>query len=694
MATVRAVSDSIFTIDEGSVLNLVGSSDAVGIAYRLDGEDGATNPVQSWVLGTGMHSPIGPYAGRTRVLVTCAFGSISAEVGDASLAVPQFVYDDSGNVLGLQGPSNSVIGLGGSNLRVFNVCDYGAKGGSNDDSDAVNAALAAIYANKGGTLVFPFMMAGYTFGSSIVIDPTAYVMGGGINVHLGGNAFTPTHAGWCFDVKTNYFHANCGMILGNKPVLIEGQGAAIYNGGGASALGGVRFTDAVLYALRDLTIRGYSGGTALQLNISSSDKSTWVEHGEVANVRGSGNLTGLHAKSSNTTASFLGNKFHNLAFEGNVNNAKLYNLEGLFFNASFDMCGGYYNQSGTTGGCGFYLNGGYCGTTFLTPWIDAGGAGTQSVATDIVFGPNYEGVTAQYQPILIGVTEIDLPLNWRTNLRVIGPTNVTGALSGLSSGNPREVLVANRTYYVSNSGSDTANTGLSSDSPFATVAHAIGVIYSTVDCAGFNVTIQLADGTYTAPVVVQGMPLGLGTSSLILSGNVSTPGNVILSTTGNHAIRAALGAIVTVQGIKVSTSSSGAGIRAESRSAVSIGSGMQFGACATDHISVTGGSQVSINAGYTINGNAPIHWDVSFASTLLSFGNTISCPGIAFSNVFASCTENSSIGVSGTFSASGATGGHYNINSSGVIQTYGAGASYLPGNADGYVDTATFGVYA
>jgi hypothetical protein len=554
----------------------------------------------------------------------------------------------------------------------------------------IAAALADIYANNGGELFFPFDSAGYSPGASIVIDPGQYNGGAGINVNLNGNTFTPSHTGWCFDFKTNYFGANNGAILGKKPVRLLGNGATIYTSNTAAS-GGVRWQDTVAWRMDDLTIKGYSSGTALQLYITSNDHSTWVEHGEVSNVRGSGNLNGLYLKSSNSTASFLGNSFRNLAFEGTVNNSILYNLEGLLFNCTFSQVGGYYNQGGATGGMGFYLNGGYCGTTFTTPWIDAGGAGTQSVATDIVFGPNYEGITAQYQPIFLGVTEIDLPINWRANIQVVGPTNITGALSGLASANPREVMVTNRTYYVSTTGSDTANTGLSSSSPFATVANALSVIYGTLDCAGFNVTIKLADGTYTAPITISGNPMGIGSGTFTIEGNATTPGNVVLSCSADCFV-AKNDASVSVKGLKFQTTS-GTGLKTDSGARIFVLDGCQFGSCTAQHIFATVKSMVQVLANYTITGNAPIHWNAALDSTILSFGNTIDASNRAFSNIFATATETSIIAVSGTFTTTGSTGTRYYITSGATIQTYGAGANYLPGNAAGYADTATYGQY-
>jgi hypothetical protein len=97
----------------------------------------------------------------------------------------------------------------------------------------------------------------------------------------------------------------------------------------------------------------------------------------------------------------------------------------------------------------------------------------------------------------------------------------------------REVLTANRTYYIRADGSD-SNTGLADTSggAFLTIQKAINVIAGTLDIAGFSVTIQVADGTYTGPSTLKNV---LGYSSpgcLVIQGNSTTPANVLISTTG------------------------------------------------------------------------------------------------------------------------------------------------------------------
>jgi len=104
------------------------------------------------------------------------------------------------------------------------------------------------------------------------------------------------------------------------------------------------------------------------------------------------------------------------------------------------------------------------------------------------------------------------------------------SLSGffVSPSSVRTKLTANRTYYVRTDGND-SNTGLTNTSggAFLTVQAAINTV-AALDLQIYNVTIQIADGTYAGAMVVNGP--WLGTGDVTIQGNNATPSNVVLST--------------------------------------------------------------------------------------------------------------------------------------------------------------------
>lgn len=586
---------------------------------------------------------------------------------------------------------NKLNQLGTNAAREFNVMDFGAVGdGTTNDYTAVAAAVTAIVANKGGTLVFPYRPLGYALGSSVVINTGLYAGGGGITLALNGNTFTPTHTGWCFDVPTNYFGTNNGAIFGQKPVYIIGDGATI--NGTSSALGGIRLQDTVAWKIQDIAVNNYTTGTAVQLLITSNDLSTWNEHGQLSRVRGSYNLNGIYGKSTNSTGSFLGNRLEDVVFEGKVNNHKNFNFEGLWFDSLFINCGGYVNQLGATGGACFYLNGGFTGATFINPYVDVGNTGTQSAASDIVFGPNYTA-TLSYQPTIINPLEINLPNDWWNKLIVPSPVLLDGTLGTTTSGNPRMMLRSARTFYVSTTGSDTTNDGMSAAKPLATIQKAIDIIYQRFDCAGQVVTIQLADGTYTGGAAVRGEAPGLGAGSLTLLGNTTTPGNVIISPTNSDAVAVYNGGRLVVKGIEVRTTTSGRGMRSEGiGSYLFIDTDCRFGACANEHAYALNGGVIEQGAAYTITGNAPTHYQVA-GGTIIK-GASVDATNRAFASNFANVFNQGNLLVNNsTFTTTGSTGTRYYVYAGGLIQTYGAGTSIFPGAAAGFADAGQFAQY-
>ena len=103
-----------------------------------------------------------------------------------------------------------------------------------------------------------------------------------------------------------------------------------------------------------------------------------------------------------------------------------------------------------------------------------------------------------------------------------------------NSTSPREKLLSDRTYYVRTDGSDN-NSGLSNDSggAFLTIQKAVDVI-TLLDLGGYAITIQVANGTYTDGVFLYSVFGGSAT----LVGDVTTPSNVIISTTSADALSA------------------------------------------------------------------------------------------------------------------------------------------------------------
>lgn len=285
----------------------------------------------------------------------------------------------------------------------------------------------------------------------------------------------------------------------------------------------------------------------------------------------------------------------------------------------------------------------------------------------------------------------------------VTPTAPTGAVTvgiaksatvlwvDIDAGEPlRQRLTGNLTLYVATTGSD-SNNGLSAGSPFLTIEKAWNVLRDGYDLAGYTATIQLADGTYTAGLLANGLICGqVSEASIVVKGNSGNSAAVIVAVTGGVAFYARASACFTVSNL---TLGGGAGLSALGGNArIAGGPGLVFAACTSAHIYSAYGGLVQMTANYSITGGAPSHW-TTVGGQILAQGLTITLTGTpAYSISFANATSAGLITANTNTFTGSATGSRYGAQTNGVINTNGAGASYLPGNAAG--TTATGGVYA
>ena len=266
----------------------------------------------------------------------------------------------------------------------------------------------------------------------------------------------------------------------------------------------------------------------------------------------------------------------------------------------------------------------------------------------------------------------------------------TGKLSFPASGGPREVLSANRTYYVRTDGSD-ANTGLANTAggAFLTIQKAIDVVFGTLDLYGFNVTIQVGDGTYTAGASIATPQVGKGT--VTVQGNAASPGNVIVNTIGADAFYVARGAALTVNDMELRVTGAGYyALDADQGGFINF-QNIRFGA-ANWHMVARDGGHIVATGDYAITGGGAGHQNSQSGATIRDIGHTITITGTPnFSTAFASVQLGAALlAAANTYSGS-ATGSRYKLASNGVIYTNGASATYFPGDAAG--TTATGGQY-
>lgn len=255
-----------------------------------------------------------------------------------------------------------------------------------------------------------------------------------------------------------------------------------------------------------------------------------------------------------------------------------------------------------------------------------------------------------------------------------------------SGGSGREMLTANRTYYVRTDGDD-SNDGLVNNAggAFATIQKAIDAV-AALDLSIHDVTIQLGNaGTYAGATVSAPFVGGPG-SSVTLAGDTGSPGSYVLSS----KLRVENCGQIAVQGVDFT--SSDWGIDVENLGLCLVTGTVIFGACSSGHMQCQGKATIKVTANYTIDGGAPWHILCGRHGYWSGTGLTITLTGTpAFSTEFANTGHLSFIDIySNTFIGS-ATGVRYVVNLNSEIFTAGGGATYLPGDSAG--STATGGLY-
>ena len=279
---------------------------------------------------------------------------------------------------------------------------------------------------------------------------------------------------------------------------------------------------------------------------------------------------------------------------------------------------------------------------------------------------------------------------------------------------PRTKLTANTTFYVAPSptGSDTFGTGTST-LPWQTLQHAYNTLLNSYDAVGYNITIQMTNGTYT-PVTCVGAPPGVSSNNPItINGNSSNPSLTIIDSTvsGVNCVYIAGGAYLKISNFKVQSSSlvSGTnGIYLDFLSLCLSSVGMVYGAFNTAasnsyQITVASGGRLYINGSYSVVGNATGHILLtSSAEAYVSGSSTVTVStGLTISNwiTVTSCATGFFDPVKYVISLSGSqpTGNRYNVTTNGLLNTTNsstgssAGTTFFPGTTT--ISTTLGGIY-
>lgn len=265
----------------------------------------------------------------------------------------------------------------------------------------------------------------------------------------------------------------------------------------------------------------------------------------------------------------------------------------------------------------------------------------------------------------------------------------TGVAQILNKPSVRSILTAAVTYYVRTDGND-SNNGLTNTAggAFATVQKAINVA-SAFDLNGYNITIKINDGTYTAPVTLQAF---VGSGNIILEGNTSTP-SAVKFTTSTTCVSATNCGNYTVRYIQL-IATSGYGVFASgARTQLSL-EGIVYGQLSSVgiHLYITARASVSQNTvPYSIIGGAYAHIYCSEGGSIEGSSASVTLTGTPAFTVFAYAENTALVRLVANSYTGAATGIRYLVINNAVLFTASAGASYLPGSSAG--STSDGGIY-
>lgn len=243
-------------------------------------------------------------------------------------------------------------------------------------------------------------------------------------------------------------------------------------------------------------------------------------------------------------------------------------------------------------------------------------------------------------------------------------------------------------YYVSQTGSD-SNNGRSVATAFATLDHAMTVIGSLVVTPNVTVTVQLVDGVI--PVATEIVPPAIG-GNLIIQGNASDITAVTLHVSVPNAISIKGNQRTTWKNFTFTASAASvSGFELWGTSLTHLGSIKWSTNMTGDLITMREASTLVHDANFEIATQASRYLSIQGECEMDMNNLTVTLTGTPnWANQFITLFKGYARIESTTFSGS-ATGTRYFVAQSGVINTNGAGASYLPGNVAG--STATQGQY-
>jgi len=282
--------------------------------------------------------------------------------------------------------------------------------------------------------------------------------------------------------------------------------------------------------------------------------------------------------------------------------------------------------------------------------------------------------------------------SWHEAIVIDGGTGAVSLPSTPRHG--REMLLADRTYYVRTDGDD-SHDGLtdSAGGAFGTVQHALDIVYGTLDLGGRHVTIQLGNGTYSQSLSVGSPQVGAG--SVTIRGNADNPALTVLQRTApdSRLIGVSNSAILRLAYVTLQSTTNT--LLATTLGTIYVDAGVRFagnaGVSDAQILAQVGGIVIVSASSYSIVGNAGYHWRALLGGQISASNALVDVNGRTFATAFA---QGERLGMVSCLNASftgAATGKRYTAILNGLVFTGTSNANFLPGDTAG--TTAAGGQY-
>lgn len=279
---------------------------------------------------------------------------------------------------------------------------------------------------------------------------------------------------------------------------------------------------------------------------------------------------------------------------------------------------------------------------------------------------------------------------------------VTGGGAG-----PRKVLSGATTFYVASNGSD-ANDGLTSGTPWATLAHSLAVIYGQIDTGGNDITLQAVAGhaNFTEHIEVKSWT---GGGNFTFDGG----GGTLTYVSNSAATPFGFDGVILVTGVPpgvftyknvtlistTGTAPNNSLLQVLTNGRINQGSGVVLGACNGTQLRINEAAGFIMNASFSVTGSAAQFLLADGGAFISGVGPGASGINISFPNSISYSStilsqKNSEIFLGlCTFSLGGGvtvSGSRFLAATGGVIDTGGKQTlnpqnSFIPGTTDGAI---------